>query len=258
MKISVAMPIHNEEAYLPYSLKALKQWEHLVDEFVFVLDRCTDKSESLVRQVFPDAKIITVTEKEHKWREKRPEAFQMAFSKATKDVVYSLAADIIVDPLMFFEAPKMFKEDKSIGTICFRYYNYTFPIGWSPFRRVHEEFENRYKTFIEKIRSLARHSGCYCFRKKVMDELGGVTDFPSEYDEFFRRIVAHGYKHIYLPTTKVLHLRPGLSRQKQILQGKARVYLPEYDLPKTVFHSFIHLKPHLLISYLHERRSQVA
>ena len=254
LTISACMPIWNEQAYLPYSLYRLKQYTHLIDEFVFVLDRCTDKSEVMVRKAFPHAKIIVVSEREHQWKEKRPESFQIAFSHATKDIIYSLAADIIVDPQMFLVPPRMYENDPSIGTICFRYYNYTFPVGWTPLRRLHEEFENKYKSFIENIRKLARHSGCYCFRKDVMEELGGVTDFPSEYDEFFRRVEAHDYKHVYLSTTKILHLRPGLAEAKQKMQGRARVHISDYNLAKTLLHSFIHLKPHLITSYIQEKR----
>ncbi len=40
MKKSVVIGIHNEEKYLPYCLGGL--WKAPVDEFIFVLDRCTE------------------------------------------------------------------------------------------------------------------------------------------------------------------------------------------------------------------------
>jgi len=42
MTISVVMPVHNEEKYLPYSLASLLRCP--IDELVIVLDRCTDRS----------------------------------------------------------------------------------------------------------------------------------------------------------------------------------------------------------------------
>jgi glycosyltransferase involved in cell wall biosynthesis len=56
--ISLIIPIHNEEEYLPESLKSLKEIEDQFFEFIFILDRCTANSESIVMQWFPDVESL--------------------------------------------------------------------------------------------------------------------------------------------------------------------------------------------------------
>jgi len=53
--VSLIMPIHNEEDYLPESLKKI---ENQFFEFIFILDRCTDNAENIIMQWFPNTKIM--------------------------------------------------------------------------------------------------------------------------------------------------------------------------------------------------------
>jgi len=247
MKISVVMPVHNEEEYLRYSLPVFRVLKD-IDEFVFVLDRCIDDSEKLVRTVFPEAKIYIKTDS--KWRNKCAESFQYGFNRATGDIIWAVGADIIPD----LQIPQIIKEefskDPMLGTLCFRYYDYDI---FSFKRRIHGFYNNLYKNLVQHIRKEARHTGFYAFRKQMMLEIGGLEDLPSEYDWFARKVKASKWHYKYIPYTKTLHLRPGLSRFKQYNQGKARFHLPQYNLLKTILHSFVHFKPYLIVGYLHER-----
>lgn len=246
--ISVVIPVHNEEAYLPYSLPSFKAIEGDVDEFIFVLDNCTDRSEEIIRRALPQAKILIKTG--HKWRFFAAESFQYGFDRASGDIILAAGADLILDP----KIPRIIRKifiDPSVGTVCFRYLNFDL---FSLKMRIHGHYENIYKTLIQKFRREARHTGFYAFRRKMMMEIGGLADIVSEYDEYCRRAEKHGWKVIYVPYTKTLHLRPGLSSKKQYIQGTARATLPSYNLFKTAIHSFIHFKPYLLVGFIHARR----
>ena len=239
MRISVVIPVHNEERYLRYSLPSLKCLD--VDEFVFVLDRCTDHSFDLIIRAMKRATIII--KKKKRWRNGCAEAFQMGFDEARGDVILAAGADLIIDP----EIPRLIRclfRDSRLGTVCFRYLNYDL---FSLKGRIHGFYENIYKTVIQQFRKEARHTGFYAFRKEMMREIGGLRDVPSEYDEFCRRVKKSRWRLLYVPYTRTLHLRPGLSRDKQYIQGLARFHLPQYNLAKTVLHAFVHLKPYLLV-----------
>jgi len=248
MKISIVMPVHNEQKYLPYSLPSYKHIENEVDEFIFVLDNCTDNSEEIIKQAFPDA--ILIHKKEHKWRFYAAESFQLGFDHANGDIIIACGADLIVDPYIPKITRKIFN-DPQVGTVCYRYYNYDLFNFW---RRLHGHYENLYKSITQKFRRQARHTGFYAFRKEMMRQIGGLKDIPSEYDEFCRRAKKNGWKVIYVPNSKTLHLRPGLTPRKQYIQGTARTTLPNYNMFNTLFHAFIHFKPYLLVGFLHAKR----
>ena len=139
-----------------------------------------------------------------------------------------------------------------MGSVCFRYLNYDV---FNFTMRVKGYYENLYRNIIERFRKEARHTGFYAFRKKTMEDVGELKDIPSEYNEFSNRIKASPWLFEYVPSVCAIHLRPGLSRSKQILQGRSRYYLSNYNLVKTVFHSFVHVKPYLVTGYLQEKAS---
>lgn len=248
MKISIVVPVHNEEVYLPYNLRSLKQIKSHVSEIIFVLDHCTDKSEYLIRMVLPDAIILSM--RQHEWKYYTAESFQYGFNYASGDVICAVGADLVLDP----ELPSIIRKsfgDEKVGTVCFRYLNYDL---FSPWLKFIGTYDNIYKMIIQHFRKEARHTGFYAFRRTMMEEIGGLADIISEYDEFCRRTEKTGWKVRYIPHTTTLHLRPGLTPRKQYLQGVARAYLPDYNFTKTLLHSLVHLKPHLIVGYLHTKR----
>jgi cellulose synthase/poly-beta-1,6-N-acetylglucosamine synthase-like glycosyltransferase len=248
MKISIVVPVHNEEVYLPYSLLSLKQIKNQVSEIIFVLDNCTDKSECLIRAVLPDVTILTL--RKHKWKYYTAESFQYGFNKASGYVICAAGADLVVDKELPSITQESFRDEK-VGTVCFRYLNYDL---FSPWLKFIGTYDNIYKRIIQHFRKEARHTGFYAFRRKMMEEIGGLADIISEYDEFCRRTEKSGWKVRYIPQTTTLHLRPGLTPRKQYFQGVARAYLPDYNLAKTLLHSLIHIKPYLIVGYIHTKQ----
>jgi len=248
LKISLVCPVHNESQYLPYFLASLKDIENEVDEKIFVLDNCTDDSKKLIDQHLPDAKIYELSK--HLWKFYAAESFQHGFNQAKCEIVLAVGADLILDSRIPFIIQQVFA-DKKVGMVCFRYLNYSL---FSTLLRIHGEYNNLYMTILQRLRKETRHMGVYAFRQQMMLEIGSLSDIISEYDEYCRRSKQEGWEVVYIPFTQTLHLRPGVTSEKQFMQGVARYYLPSYTLTKTVFHSFIHVKPHLIVGYLHAKR----
>jgi glycosyltransferase involved in cell wall biosynthesis len=89
--ISLIIPIHNEEEYLPESLKSLKEIEDQFFELLFILDRCTANSESIVMQWFPDAR--TVKKESGKWKNSLAENFRLGLEASKGNIICTQDAD---------------------------------------------------------------------------------------------------------------------------------------------------------------------
>ncbi len=247
MRISGVMAVHNDALYLRYSLPALKQI--LFDELIFVLDRCTDNSEEIIRNFVLQNSQIVFKEEQH-WVNPIGEAFQTGFDKARNDLVFALGADLILTPRALTVAEDLMR-NRGIGSVFFSFTQR--PIRGIR-RRIHEEYINFLKRYLLDRVSPYRlefTTGVYCFRKS----LAKLRDVPAEYDDLHNQIRAKGYEAVYVPDAGIIHLRAGLSREKQIWHGKVRAELHE-PLMKVALHSIINLKPWTLITFLRCREKE--
>jgi glycosyltransferase involved in cell wall biosynthesis len=97
MVMDLIMAMHNEERYLPMSLRGL---EHVpITRFIAVLDRCTDSSEAIVRKHFPNADVIK--KDIVKWKNTYAENLQLGFQHSTSDIVCIHDADVLSTKEMF-------------------------------------------------------------------------------------------------------------------------------------------------------------
>lgn len=251
MNISICLPIHNEETYLPYSIPALVKAS--VDELVILLDRCTDNSEHIIKRLFSalkpsfDVKILRKTGQ--KWKCPTAEVFEILFSEAKGDLIYTMACDIIADPRMFNPEPY-----QKADIVSYFYYNYDLHRF-----KIHQHYLNFLKRYINiaKIwkRELAWKSGLFGCKREVWENIH-FRDVPSEYDDFLERALKKGYRYKFVKTTRNLHLRVGLSKSRQYLQGMSRAQRNVHPL-MVLGHSLICLKPYVWVSYLHERKYQL-
>lgn len=234
MKISCVIAVHNEEKYLPYSLPSLIVLPF--DEILFVLDRCTDASEKLIRKI-ATSKTRIIHKKHKTWNNSCAESKWIGCKLAQGDIVFILDADLVLDRKLLEKTLSNWED----GILLFTYKNYT--LMGSFFQRIHDEFVNFMALIIRKSGIQPERSGLYAIKK----EIAKIEDFPSEYDLLQRK---HKTKLI---KTNILHLRPGLSKEKQINQGITRARLPQYNLLKILLASFLEFKPYMLISYLKGR-----
>jgi glycosyltransferase involved in cell wall biosynthesis len=243
MRISGVMAVHNEAEYLMYSLPALRLIPF--DELIFVLDRCTDNSEKIVRRLAPSHSKIVFKQEQHWVRTRAGETFQIGFDKARNDLVFALGADLILTPHVLTVTEDLMK-DPTVGSVFFGFTQR--PIRGGVRRRIHEEYINFLKRYLLDRVSPYRMeftTGVYCFRKS----LAKLRDIPAEYDDLHNQLRAKGYKAVYVPDAGIIHLRIGLSKEKQIWHGRVRAELNE-PLMKVALHSVINFKPWTLITFL--------
>jgi glycosyltransferase involved in cell wall biosynthesis len=241
--MSLVLPCHNEENFLPYSLPSIKRAP--IDELVVVLDRCTDRTEQLIDSVdfpFPVKKVVKT---EQKWHSPTAEVFELGFKNSSGDLLFSTAGDMILDPIQF--DPALFKD---ADFLCFFYYNRD--LQRYKIRQWYENFLKRYLPLAQLWRGvLGRQSGHMAFTRECWEKIH-VRDQPSEYDDFQRRALAEGFRYKWCGFTKNVHLRAGLSKDRQELQGMSRALRKVH--PALVFgHALLHMKPHVFTGYLQER-----
>jgi len=250
MKTSVVMPIHNEEHYLSYSLTPLLKAP--VDEFIFVLDRCTDGSESVIHRFAayrPQCKIVYKTET--RWLNSAAEAYDFGAQHASGDYVYFIDADVVIDLKIFDD-----KNWEKGNALRFRYYDYD--LHGTRFKCTYEKVLLKIS---EKLRLSTGHfATVIAFERSHWKKTR--HEWPPEDMEGFRKNPKFVVKHIlmqeykksfiHIGTTNCLHLRPGLTKSQQELQGIAR-YLLDDPIWRVVLHSVLYFKISTLISFLYAK-----
>ena len=244
--ISVCLPIHNEERYLKYSLPALMRCQ--IDELIVLFDRCTDNSELLTMRMLKHnpPKLRVLHKMDQAWHCPTAEVFERLFSEAEGDIIYAMAADIVPDPKMFDESHFI-----NADIMSYLYLNHDLEN-----HRFHQQYINFLKKYVNVAKSwrgeLAWKSGLFGCTKQVYVNTH-FHDVPSEYDDFLERALAQGYRYRFNRETRNLHLRVGLSKSRQYLQGMSRAQRRVHPL-MVLGHSIMCLKPYVWTSYLQERR----
>ena len=240
-RVSVIMPIHNEEEYLPCSLKSLKEIEDQIFEFIFVLDRCTDNSENLVRQWFPAAKIIK--KDVGKWRNPIAENFQIGFEASKGDVICVHDADVTT-PRNLLSLLEELKNDVA----C---------VSPTLFTCKEESFLNFLYYYWEKTRKIAPlgeqpMGALRLARRDCLEKVGGFKDVPAQDTQLDIDLRKAGYQSIIAKNVIHYHLRKFSFRKAirgQIKDGRMR---RQIDMPfwRVLGHAILRLRPFVLCGYL--------
>jgi len=251
MKISIIMPVHNEEKYLPYALKPIEKLK--IHEIVFVLDNCTDNSEKIVRGFISkhrNSKIVYMIK--HKWLNKAFETYDFGAQHATGEYIFFVGSDVIVDPKIFTE-----KYCRSHNALKFRFYNYDLygsRIGYA-YEKVLFVILNKFgfakeQCFVEAFKK------DYWQKTRRENPPEDITGFFKRPKEVLRAILEESYegKFKYITTVKCLHLRPKLTKEQQLLRGLARCIL-EYPFWKVLLHSILFNRIYILVGYFHGKYS---
>jgi glycosyltransferase involved in cell wall biosynthesis len=263
MKVSVVMPIHNEEDLLPYSLRALLSAP--AHEFIFVLDRCTDNSKNVVSRFAASVGRCKILEKrEASWLNAAAEAYDFGAQYASGDWIYFIDADTVVDRRVF--DPKYWQQGNAFR---FRYYNYD--IRGIPIRSAYEKvllrITERLGISTGHFATVVSFKGDYW--RKTRHELQSpwrlAKEVPLENIEGLRKNPTLALRGIILQEqrryerdfvrvrdTNCLHLRPKNSTDQQELQGIAR-YVLGYPLWKVLLHSIMYFEIRTLIAFVHAK-----
>jgi glycosyltransferase involved in cell wall biosynthesis len=180
--ISVVMPIHNEERMLPISLPSIV--DKRVDEYLFVLDRCSDRSEEIIRawatrfNLNHKTRILLYSSGKRVWRV--DETFNHGFSQAKSELIYKMDADILFDTRAFDVELR-----KNEGGVSFKLRYIPEPI--------HDQFYNIIMKILGKRKALI--SCLYFTKKKIFENVGGFRDLPQgDCEDYIKRVTETGYK----------------------------------------------------------------
>lgn len=242
--ISVIMPIHNEAEYLPCSLESLKQIEDQIFEFIFILDRCTDNSEALVRERFPDARIV---KKEIcKWKNSIAENFQIGFEMSKGNIICTHDADVTT-PLDLLSLLDQLKNDVA-------------SVGPTLFTCKEASLLNHLYYYWEKTRRFAPlgeepRGALRLIRRECLEKVGGFKDVIAQETQLDIDLRKIGYKSIVEPNVTYYHLRKFSFKKAvsgQIRAGKMRrqIKMPFW---RVLGHSILRLRPFVLYGYLFQR-----
>ena len=219
-----------------------------VDELIFVLDRCTDQSESIINNFSKHSSFpVKIFQKSLKKWKHIAEVWQYAIEHATNEIVYPLGADVVADSSMF--NPKPFT-DKKVAIVTYRHYPYRLNM-----LHLHEGWEMLLSKTLDKLAIFkVTRFGVFGLRKSVFNELGGFSDVISPFNDYKRRVLKAGYACLHNSNTNILHLRPEWDKRRQYALGRARSIELHYPLWRVMLHSVLHLKPYVLSGYLDARR----
>jgi len=246
----LVMPCHDEEHLLPYVLPSIQASP--IDELVVVLDRCTDHSEQILDRCSFPFKVRKVVKKNQSWSCPTAEVFELGFQEARGDLLFTTAADMVLDPHQFKAS---FFNDADF--MSFFYYN--MDVGsYSGFRHIRQWYENfltRFQVSRFLKGALGKQTGHMALTKECWEKLH-VKDTPSEFDDFKERALDAGFKYRWHGETRNFHLRAGLSRNRQLLQGISRSQRKVNPL-MVLGHSVLHFKPSVFLGYLQEKKHHV-
>jgi len=217
------MAIHNEEKYLPYSLRPFLQTNF---DLIFVLDRCTDSSEKIIRKFMIKRRNFKITYK-NKAGVFSPnpafDAFLYGSGFASGEYIYWIGADFVVPIAMFKYRPE--KE-----ALKFEYIDYPNHLGYAWFK------------FLSHF---AKHYTCEAFRREHLSR--GKYHFPVE-EEIVAR--APEDKFQLISSVELLHLRLNQNRVRHYVQGYIR-RLKRVKFLRVLLHSILFRKPQVIVGYLH-------
>ena len=239
--ISLIMPIHNEENYLPESLATLKKIENQFFEFIFVLDRCTDSSKSIVIRWFPNAQIL---EKESsRWKNSYAENLQLGFEASNGNVICIQDADATTPHNL---KPLLEKLQDDVASVAPTLLTHK---GVSLLNRLYCWWEKtrRFAPLGEEPRGAFR-----LIRRECLEQVGGFKDVISPDTKLDIGLRKAGYRSIVEKGTIYYHLRQfsfGKAIRSQIQAGRMRKQL---NMPfwRVLGHSVFRLRPFVLYGYL--------
>ncbi len=244
-KLSIVMPVHNEQENLLFSLPSLFAIEP--DEIIILLDRCGDKSKEIIEASSKKLryrgriKLIEVSENFPDWRYRVARLFRMGFKAARNDTILTMAADIVLDSRIKDYVQIIQGSDVKLVSFGLKYY---------PVDMIY--FVKRLITLISPSRGF---SGVFLFSKKAWletEDEEAVKKILKAQDTFLSDSIKKKYltRHVWL---NIVHLRVNRDAKDQYLRGVTSYQISRKSLPSVFVSSVIYLRPLMLMGYMHAR-----
>jgi glycosyltransferase involved in cell wall biosynthesis len=246
-RITVIMPIHNEAKYLPDCLKSIKAIENQFFEFIFIIDRCTDNSEAIVREWFPNATIVN--KEVCKWKNSLAENYQIGLGMSKGEIICTHDADATSPPNIL---PLLIELTGNVASVS------SEVVTWKK-----ASFLNRLYYYWEKTRKFAPFGeeprGAFrLIRKDAIEKVGGFKDVSAQETQLDIDLRKAGFQSILVKGVVSYHLRRISLRKSirtQIRNGQMR---RQFEVPfwKVLGHAVIRLRPFILYGYIFSKKEK--
>lgn len=236
MKVSCVLPVHNEEAFLQYSLPSLKSAGF--NEVVAVLDRCTDNSKLLLEK-YGDETFKLITKNRQTWHDGCSETKHLGCLHADGDLIMISDADIVLDRNTVKKAVEKLQKDMDVAIFLYRQYSLRGGVR----ERFRDELQNLLAKIVRRLKLQPTRTGIYMAHKNVLK----IQDTAGQYD-----FLQQASRAVTL-NSHTLHLRPRRSKQAQLKRGRLRARLPQYNFWKVLLMSMLLLMPYMIVGYWREK-----
>lgn len=247
---SVVVPIHNEEAFLPYSLPSIFRLRP--DETILLFDRCTDLSVEIawmIAQKFGmtgKTKFINVT-RQNDWGYSHAYVARKGYLMTRNNLILATAADIILDPTITNYFPLV--ATSNIAFISFLHVDY--PVS----------FRNLLKRLLVRIGLLPPShkerwlAGPYVFSKRAWletEDQEAVKKVVRAHDTHLHKAILTKYSSRCI-VTRTFHLRPRESNQMHYLRGQLYWTVAKRSFLLTLLSALFYVRLGLIKGYIHAR-----
>jgi glycosyltransferase involved in cell wall biosynthesis len=241
------MPVHNEERMLPISLPSIV--DKRVDEYLFVLDRCSDRSEEIIRawatrfNLNHKTRILHYSSGKRLWRV--DETFNYGFSQAKSELIYKMDADILFDTRAFNMELK-----KDEGGVSFQ-------LKFIP-ETINDQFYNAIMKILGKRKTLV--SCLYFTRKKIFENVGGFRDLPQgDCEDYIERVKETGYKWRHEENIVFTHYTYHLEQDAHVIAKRKKAWqirdgqimrIKNKSFLFTFMYSVFRIRPYVMLGYI--------
>lgn len=245
VSFSVVVPVHNEAKMLGYTLPSIHGVKP--EEVIFVLDRCTDSTEKIIKgfwKKYNSEKVKLVllrVQQKSTWRMHLNFLYDLGIRKAQSKIVLLTQADILYD----YGKIKGNIADALYGMVSFAVLPHPHISFWN-------HFVNRSLQLFGGILGIARFSGVIAINKEHYLSCSLATEDLFNFDTQLKiNFKKKAYKFVL---SKNLNLRPWVrSKLWNLGVDKYKAGTPFW---KVMFFSIIRLMPEVLTGYLHAGLSE--
>ncbi|MFH1971303.1 MAG: glycosyltransferase family 2 protein [Patescibacteria group bacterium] len=200
MKVSVIIPVYNEEDVIKECLKSLIKQSFENFEVIIVDDGSTDKTLNIVNKINLKGLKLSIIEQNHQGT---GTARNLGAKKARGEILVFVDADMTFDKYFLEKLIEPIVEGKSKGTFSKEEYVSNWENVWARCWNINEGWEDR-----------KRHPKNYPDRQKVFrailkkefDRVGGFT--PGGYDDDWSLGIKLGFDAVDVEGAKFYHQNP--------------------------------------------------
>jgi len=243
--VSVIVINWNGQHYLENCLTALRAQTYLNREIILVDNGSTDGSVAYVTATFPETRVVQCTENIG-----FAAANNLGFQNAHGAYLATLNNDTYAEPEWLTELVSAMQSDDSIGMCASKMVRWSDPtiidsagialsrsgIAWDRYGGVRDCVSES-----QLVDIFGPCAGAALYRRELITQVGG---FDSRFFIYLEdvdlawRAQAAGWRCLYVPTARVLHIHSGTtvegSASKNFFLGRNKIWLLYKNLPRTI------------------------